>query len=50
VLRRFSARVASARAAAGVPVLFSRYDHVFDELHGAGAGEAAGEADGITAR
>ena len=34
VLRRFSARLAGARTAAGVPVLFSRYDGLFDELHG----------------
>ncbi len=34
VLRRFSSRLASARAAADVPVLFSRYDRLFDDLHG----------------
>lgn len=33
VLRRFSARLAGARAAAGIPVLFSSYDQLFDELH-----------------
>lgn len=34
VLRRFSSRLAGARAAAGVPALFSRYDRLFDELRG----------------
>ena len=33
VLRRFSARLGGARAAAGVPALFSRYDDLFDDLH-----------------
>ena len=33
VLRRFSARLAGARAAAGVPALFSRYNDLFDDLH-----------------
>ena len=34
VLRRYSTRLATARAAAGVPVLFSRFDQLFDDLHG----------------
>ena len=33
VLRLFSARLGGARAAAGVPALFSRYDDLFDDLH-----------------
>jgi len=33
VLRRFSARLSRARAAIGVPALFSKYDELFEELH-----------------
>jgi hypothetical protein len=35
VLRRFSSRIAEARAAAGVPALFSGFDDLFDDLHSA---------------